>query len=105
MDEAKKYIKTDVDVNELQKFIGEAQKRHQYTISSFVPSLGEEFENGTADNGQFILTPTGGIDQWDELRGKVDMVIRGITPTPTPQPTTLSPTTILKKSVSPVPTG
>ncbi len=94
LDEAKKFLRMDLEFDQIKKLLLEAQQESdKYKINNLVPSLENYLKNGVSDGGQFILIPNEGIDEWDEMRLWIDQSIKGITPTPTPAPTTrVSPT-------------
>ncbi len=91
MDEVKNDIKTDLDLSLIKKFTQAAKKSEAYSIASAVPDL-TQLQSSYSDEGQFILIPTKGIDQWSDLQIWIQNVIAGITPTPVPN-STITPTT------------
>lgn len=94
MDEAKNYVRTDIDVPLLQKFFAEAkQDSKKYHITNLVLNLDNFLKNSIGPSNEFILQPRGGVDDWGSIRKWISDTLEGITPTLTPHPTTeLSPT-------------
>lgn len=93
MEDAKSFVRMDLDIDQIQKLLGEAGKdASKYSTTSIVPSLDDFLKNAVADNGQYILAPQGGIDDWAAMRVWIHNVVEGITPTPTPAPATSSAT-------------
>lgn len=89
MTELKKHIKTDISVNDIQKFLGQAPFIKQYKVTSLVISDKNYVKQGFAPDGQYILESEDGTDQWTRLQTDITNIIAGITPTPT---ATASPT-------------
>lgn len=107
LDELKQHIAMDVSVEEIQKFLGEAKDAGTYHLTNYVLSDQNYLKNARSADGQYILVPDEGMDQWDSVHQGVQNVIDGITPSPTPSltplptraPRILSPTqTISPKS-------
>ena len=44
-----------------------------------------------SDNGQFIVVPTIGLDNWSAIKRKIQEIRLGISPTPTKRPVTITP--------------
>jgi LCP family protein required for cell wall assembly len=101
MDDAKSFVRMDLDVNQIKKLLGEAGKdASKYRVTSIVPSLDDFLKNGVADNGQYILTPINGRDSWGDMRLWIHNAVEGITPTPTPAPTSATASATMKKPTS-----
>ena len=83
MDELKDYIKMDISLADMQKFLGEAGKSKEYKISSLVISNSNYLKNSYSTAGGFILVPQDGIDEWGDVRTRIHNDMLGITPTPT----------------------
>ncbi len=68
MDEFKKDVKTDIGLDIIKKFIGEADKSKEYKITSFVLTDQNVFKNAVSDDGQYILIPNEGMDNWTGIQ-------------------------------------
>ena len=83
IDELGEHIKTDVKED---RFILEGPNASKYTITSYVIS-DELLNEDRSDNGQYIIVPRIGIDNWKEIQTVIDNRLKGITPTPSGMPT------------------
>lgn len=96
LDQLEENIKTDVPLADTNKLLLEGRNANQYKVSTFV--ITEEFLNyDVASNGQSIVIPKAGMDNWDPVKKKISDTILGITPTPTSKPVTITPKVTLKK--------
>lgn len=80
MDELQNHIVTDISVSDLQKFIFETRNSDQYIAQTFVVDdtyLTSDYSN----EGQYIIIPEAGLDNWVEIKIAVKRLIEGITPT------------------------
>ena len=68
MDEFKKDVKTDIGLDIIKKFIGQADKSKEYKITSFVLTDQNVFKNAVSDDGQYILIPNEGMDIWTGIQ-------------------------------------
>ena len=68
IDEFKKDVKTDIGLDVVKKFISQADKSKEYKITSFVLTGQNVFKNATSDDGQYILIPKEGIDNWTGIQ-------------------------------------
>lgn len=68
MDEFKKDVKTDIDLDIIKKFIGQADKSKEYKITSIVLTDQNVFKNAVSDDGQYILIPNEGMDNWTDTQ-------------------------------------
>ena len=68
IDEFKKDVKTDIGLDVVKKFISQADKSKEYKITSFVLTDQNVFKNATSDDGQYILIPKEGIDNWTGIQ-------------------------------------
>jgi LCP family protein required for cell wall assembly len=71
MDEFKKDVKTDIDLDVIKKFIGEADNLKEYKITTFVLTDQNVLENAVSDDKQYILIPRDGIDNWSGIKQMV----------------------------------
>lgn len=86
LDEMEQYVKTDVDPETIKKLLKEAPNANQYKITSIVLSDQNVLKNGRSENGQYILIPEQGEDQWKRVQIFIKNTIDEITPTPTRSP-------------------
>lgn len=84
LDETKNYVKTDVSPQQIQKFLKEVTSAKDYTLTSIVLSDQNVLTTSRSHNGQYILTPEDGIDQWSSVQKFIKNTILGITPSPIP---------------------
>ena len=68
IDEFKKDIKTDIGLDVIKKFIGEADNSKEYRITTFVLTDQNVLENAVSDDKQYILIPREGIDNWSGIK-------------------------------------
>ena len=68
MDEFKKDVKTDIGLDIIKKFIGQADKSQEYKITSFVLTDQNVLKNAISDDKQYILIPREGIDNWSGIQ-------------------------------------
>src|SRR3989344_286004 len=87
IDELGDHITTDVKAD---RFILEGPNASKYSIATYV--ISDEFLTQTrSENGQYIIVPRTGIDDWDEIHTVISNRLKGITPTPTKLPVTITP--------------
>lgn len=68
MDEFKKDVKTDIGLDIIKKFIGQADNIREYKITTFVFTDQNVFKNAISDDKQYILIPREGIDNWRNIQ-------------------------------------
>lgn len=83
LDEMQKHIKTDITKDEINKLSKEAYSIKSYKIEKIVISDQNWLKDGYSENGQWILIPRLGIDNFLEIKKEVNNSLLGITPTPT----------------------
>ncbi|EKE14929.1 MAG: cell envelope-related transcriptional attenuator [uncultured bacterium] len=64
MNEFTKDVKTDISMDLIKKLISRADELKDYKITSFVLTDQNVFKNAVSDDGQYILIPREGIDNW-----------------------------------------
>lgn len=84
LDTLSENIRTDIPLDEIQHFIGQAAQANDYKIDHYVFSNEETLDIDTSDDGQSILVSRDGEGKWDITRKVVKNVLAGISPTPTP---------------------
>lgn len=90
LDDLGDHIITDIPLSDSNKLLLEGRKSNEYSIKTFVITdeyLKEEY----SDNGQYIVVPKIGIDNWSQIKTIIKNIQLGITPTPTKVPVTISP--------------
>lgn len=90
MDELEEHIITDFDLGDNNKLLLEARNAGEYKVTTFVVS-DEYLMYDVSDNGQFIVVPTIGLDNWSAIKRKIQEIRLGISPTPTKRPVTITP--------------
>lgn len=68
MDEFKKDVKTDISLDIIKKFIGQADKTKEYQITTFVLTDQNVLKNAISDDKQYILIPREGMDNWKGIQ-------------------------------------
>ena len=90
VDELGDHITTDIKAD---RFILEGSNANKYSVATYV--ISDELTTQTrSENGQSILIPQTGIDKWEEIQTVISNRLKGITPTPTKLPVTITPTDI-----------
>lgn len=84
LDEMKNHIKTDVSPDQIKRFLKEAPSVKDYELTSIVLSDQNVLTADRSDQGQYILVPEEGIDNWKGVQEFIKDNIQGITPTPIP---------------------
>ncbi|MFA6513453.1 MAG: LCP family protein [Patescibacteria group bacterium] len=68
MNEFKKDVKTDIGLDIIEKFIGQADKSKEYLVTSFVLTDQNVLKNAISDDKQYILIPNEGMDNWSGIQ-------------------------------------
>jgi len=84
MEEFKGDIKTDISIDDMKKLVTKATDANQYVVSSLILSDQNLLMNSYSKNGQYILMPKAGENNWSELKTTINNIVLGITLTPTP---------------------
>jgi len=87
INEYKKDVKIDIDQDIIKKFIGQASKAKEYKITTFVLTTSNGLKEAVSADGQYILIPNEGMDNWKGIQRMINNTIMEITPTPTASPT------------------
>ncbi len=90
LDQLEEHIITDFNLGGNNKLILEARNAGEYKVTTFVVS-DEYLTYDISDNGQFIVVPTVGLDNWSQIKRKIQEIRLGISPTPTKTPVTITP--------------
>lgn len=88
LDQMQKYIKTDVSLTDLNKFIGLISTASSYSLRTVVPTDKDQLKDDFSADGQFVLVPIAGIDHWQGFQSWIKNEIEAITPTPEVTPIT-----------------
>lgn len=98
MNEVKAHVETNVSVDEMKKFLGEATDATKYRFISIHMSDKDYLKSSYSDYGGYILIPRSGEDNWIGIQKMIQNGILEITPTPSPLPTSkVTPTASKKK--------
>lgn len=87
LDELKNHIKTDVTVDGMKTFMGEAKDAGSYRIVNVRMSNQDVLKESYSDYGGYILIPRLGEDKWSEVHTVIKNGINEVKPTATPAPT------------------
>ena len=68
IDEFKKDVKTNIGLDIIKKFIGQADKAKEYKINSFILTDQNVLKNAISDDRQYILIPNEGMDNWNGIK-------------------------------------
>lgn len=68
INEVKKNVETDIDSQIITKLLSQINKIKEYTIKTFVISTENLLMEDISNDGQYILIPKKGIDNWFEAR-------------------------------------
>lgn len=82
MDEFKKDVKTDISLDMIKKFIGQADKAKEYKITPFVLTDQNVLKDAISNDKQYILIPNEGMDIWSSIQKLINNSIIEVTPTP-----------------------
>jgi len=94
--EFKKDVKTDIGLDIIKKFIGQADKTKEYKITPFVLTDQNVLKDAISNDKQYVLIPSGGIDNWKGIQKIINNTIKEIKPIPT-----ASPSAKIKQSITP----
>lgn len=86
MDEFKKDVKSDINLDTIKKFISQSDLIKKYKINSFIFTDQNVLKNAITDDRQYILIPNEGIDNWSKMHELINNTIKGVTPTPIATP-------------------
>ena len=68
LNEFKKDVKTDVGLEIIKKFIGQADKAKEYKTTTFVLTDQNVLKDSVSADGQYILIPNEGMDSWGGIK-------------------------------------
>ncbi len=84
-------LKTDISLDQIKKFTKEATFSSQYQLKTFVLTTENYLQETTSPDGQYILIPKKGRDDWEEIQKAIELIIKGENPTLSPSPTAITP--------------
>lgn len=87
LDEMGNHVKTDFALDDMKKFVGLANTVKDYQLVTYVISDQNLLKDSWSNDGQFILVPKDGIDQWTHFQSSIKNITEGILPTPIPTAT------------------
>lgn len=82
INELKNDIVTDINQDLISKFMSMAAQAKQYSISTFALTDQNYLNDSVSSDGQFMLIPKQGIDNWTVVKSIVEDMVNGITPSP-----------------------
>jgi len=88
LDQLGNHFKTDFPLSEIHKFSKEALKAKDYQFFTYVFSTQNYLQESISLDGQFILIPKEGHNNWNEIQKAIKIIFEGIDPQKTPTPTT-----------------
>lgn len=94
LDELSGHVRTDFSLSDMKRFIGFAGTAKDYKLVTYVISDQNLLIDSWSDDGQSILIPKEGVDQWDNAQFWIKNIMEGVLPTPIP---TATPSGIVTK--------
>jgi LCP family protein required for cell wall assembly len=82
LDELGGDVKTDFNLTTIRKFINLASTLKDYQLTTYIISDQNLLKDSRSRDGQFILIPKKGVNQWAGLKYFYKNITRGILPTP-----------------------
>lgn len=82
LDEFKKDVKTDINLDLIKKLIPLANQSDKYIVTTYVISDDNLLQNAVSADRQYILIPKEGMDVWSGIQKGINNIIEGLTPTP-----------------------
>ncbi|MGB9882993.1 MAG: LCP family protein [Microgenomates group bacterium] len=99
LDQLKDHLRTDLSIQDMIKtFSKEAPLINEYKLTTFVFSNSNFLMDNVSEDGQYILIPKQGLNNWQEIQQAMQKIFLGIDPLLTPSPTsTITVTSSVKK--------
>jgi LCP family protein required for cell wall assembly len=94
MNDLERNLRTDMSLDLIQKFLGEAPDAKKYQTQQIILTTDNYLEHEVSNDGQYILTSKDGQDNWTQLQKDINNTIAGISPTPS---VVVSPTKKLRR--------
>jgi len=87
LDQLGNHFKTDFPLSEIPKFSKEALKTKDYQFFTYIFSNENYLQDGFSEDGQYILIPKTGQNNWKEIQKAIKKIFEGVDPEQTPTPT------------------
>ncbi len=99
LDQLKDHLRTDLSIQDMIKtFSKEAPSINEYKLTTFVFSNSNFLMDDVSEDGQYILIPKQGLNNWQEIQQALQKIFLGIDPLLTSSPTsTITVTSSVKK--------
>jgi len=68
LNELSSHIKTDISLEQMQKFLSKVKNANEYKIKRLVITDNDYLDMSRSDDGQYILIPKVGIDKWTNVK-------------------------------------
>ena len=88
LDQLGEHLKTDLKLSEMEKLSQAGLKANQYQLKTYVLSTDNLLDEAVSSDGQYILIPKAGQDNWQEIQKTIENIIEGKNPPLTPTATT-----------------
>jgi len=89
LDQLGEHLKTDLTLSEIEKLSQAGLKANQYQLKTYVLSTDDLLDEAVSTDGQYILIPKAGQDNWQKIQEMIENIITGknspLTPTATPK--------------------
>jgi len=83
LNELENHIITDLPLGDMNMLLLEGRNANKYTTETLV--ISDTFlTDSYSDEGQYIVIPKFGIDDWDQIKRAITIMKEGITPSPLP---------------------
>lgn len=77
MDHLGNHLKTDLSLTDIKKLIQEGKNAKEYQLKTYVLSTNNLLEETISQDGQYILIPKAGENDWSEIKNKIKEIIEG----------------------------
>jgi anionic cell wall polymer biosynthesis LytR-Cps2A-Psr (LCP) family protein len=88
LDQLGDHFKTDFPLSQIPKFSKEIVYAEKYQFFTYVLSTKNYLDESISDDGQYILIPKAGENNFEEIQKAIKIIFQGIDPQKTPTPTT-----------------
>jgi len=87
LDQLGNHFKTDFPATEIPKFSKEIVYAEKYQFFTYILSTENYLEESISEDGQYILIPKAGQNNWQEIQKAIKKIFGGFNPQQTPTPT------------------